>query len=386
MEYYCRKCLVNRVAHEGDVCAACGGMEQAAGGFGFQSPMPPNSPSDQGWPDITPRQRPMDPASHQTRAPVASPDDDWNDIWPTQPGYGQQTERTGASSSPVSSPRKKGLASRSGVIQNFSAGPDERNFFDRVLDSLLLGISYNGGNNLFLTEFQLYENWNSGYSASSSSPQATRVLYYGKVAQGCPVENNNVTVYGVFDHRHNYFIAERIMNQTDGTFANFMPQKTPVAVIRVLAVGLLLAIVAAAFALFIGGLGGGGGRSGAASSGGIQQILLGLIVAAAGVGAVIWFLTNRQSRPRLPLLVIGALLVFVGIFILTVPDLESRFALLKSEIISTIVMAIVLRIAASLLLSAISRPNPTVESILNWVMVILIVLSIGSAAVNILLA
>ena len=374
MEHYCSKCLVNRVEHEGDVCAACGGIEGTGGGSSFQHSTIQNaSPPTQGKVSVTSRRRLMGSAPPKTTAPVISS----SDAGSAQSNYSEPADEEDT----PTSPQKKGQDSRSGVIQNFSEGPDERTFLDRVLDSLLLGVSYNGRNNLVMTEFQLYQNWNSGYSASSATPQATRVVYYGKIAQGRPVENNDITVYGVFDHKNNYFIAERIMNQTDGTYANFMPQKIPAALIRVLTVGLFLAIVAFAFTLFSGGVGAGTG-----TGGGFQQILLGLIVMVAGVAAVICSRSVRQPRIRFPMIAVGALLAFLGIFIMTVQDLEGRLSLFKTEVISAVVMAIVLRMGASLLLGAIARPNPTVEKILNWVTVILIVLTIGSVAISIFLA
>ena len=373
MEYYCSKCLVNRVEHEGDVCAACGGTAGTDSGDRFQRSTIQNSSPTQGRVSVTSRRRLMGSTPPQTTAPVVSS----SDTGSAQSNYSKPSHEDDTSTSP----QKNGQDSCSGVIQNFSEGPDERTFLDRVLDSLLLGVSYNGRNNLVMTEFQLYQNWNSGYSASSAAPQATRVVYYGKIAQGRPVENNDITVYGVFDHKNNYFIAERIMNQTDGTYANFMPQKIPAALIRVLTVGLLLAIVAFAFALFSGGVGAGTG-----TGGGFQQILLGLIIVVAGVAAVICSRSVRQPRIKFPMIAVGALLLFLGIFIMTVQDLEGRLSLFKGEVISAVVMAIVLRVGVSLLLGAISRPNPTVEKILNWVTVILIVLTIGSVAISIFLA
>lgn len=374
MEHYCSKCLVNRVEHEGDVCAVCGGTEGTGSGPSFQHSTIQNaSLPTQGRVNVTSRRRLMGSAPSQTTAPVVSS----SGAGSAQSNYSEPADGEDTSTLP----QKKGQDSRSGVIQNFSEGPDERTFLNRVLDSLLLGISYNGRNNLVMTEFQLYQNWNSGYSTSSAAPQATRVVYYGKIAQGRPVENNDITVYGVFDRKNNYFIAERIMNQTDGTYANFMPQKTPAALIRVLTVGLLLAIAAVAFALFSGG---GGAETG--TGGGFQQVLLGLIVTAAGVAAVISSRPDRQHRIRFPMIVVGVLLVFLGIFIMTAQDLEGRLSFFKAKVINTIIIAIVLRIGASMLLGAISRPNPMVDRILNWVTVILIVLTIGSAAVNIFLA
>lgn len=381
MEHYCSKCLVNRVEHEGDVCAACGGIEGIDRGTSFRCSVVQNSTPAQERVSVTSRRRLMGSASPQATVPVISPDD---------VGTAKSNDCGTAGEEGIStSPKKKGQDSRSGVIQNFSAGPDERTFLDRVLDSLLLGISYNGKNNLFMTEFQLYENWNSGYSTSSTAPQATRVVYYGKVAQGRPVENNDVTVYGIFDHKNNYFIAERIMNQTDGTYANFVPQKISAAFVRMLTVGLFLAVMSVAFALFTGGFGGASSEAGTTSSGvggELQQILLGLVMLAAGVGAVIWSRVSRQSKFRLPLIGAGAMLILAGIFIITVQDLEQKFALLKAEVISVVVVTVVLRIGVSLLLGVISRPNPTVEKILNWVMVLLVALTICSAAVNIFLA
>lgn len=386
MEHYCRKCLVNRVEHEGDICAACGGTVGAENDSSSQRTVVQNTPSAQGRISVTSRRRLMGSTPSQSTSAVIPS----SDVGTAQRDYNQMddSEPSDAKNTPVAS-KEKGQDSRSGVIQNFTTGPDERTFIDRILESLFLGISYNGSNNLFMTEFQLYENWNSGYSTSSTTPQATRVVYYGKVAQGRPVENNDVTVYGVFDHKNNYFIAERIMNQTDGTYANFMPQKTSAAFIRVLTVGLLLAIVSLAVTLLFGRTGGAGGGADVASSsvsGGFQQILLGLITTVAGVVAIIWSRSSRQPRLRFPVIVLGALLILLGIFIMTVQDLEGRISLFKTEMISIVVMAIMLRMGASLLLGMISKPTPTVEKILNWATVILIVLTIGSVAMSIFLS
>lgn len=377
MEHYCSKCLVNRVEREGDVCAACGGTAGADGGSDSRRSTVQDPTPAQGRSNVTSRRRLMGSASPRAAAPAASS----SDAGAVRSSYSEPADDEDVSAAP----KKKGQDSRSGVIQNFTSGPDERTFLDRVLDSLLLGISYNGGNNLFMTEFQLYENWNSGYSTNSAAPQATRVVYYGKVAQGRPVENNDVTVYGVFDHKNNYFIAERIMNQTDGTYANFMPQKIPAALIRVLTAVLLLAVASVVVSLFAGRFGGAGTASSDAG-GGLQQILLGLVTMAAGAGAVIWSRAIRQPGMRLPLIGVGVLLVLTGIFIMTVQDLEGKVSLLKTEIVGIVVVVIVLRIGISLLLGMVSRPNPTVEKILNWVTVILVVLTIGSAAVSIFLA
>lgn len=376
MEYYCSKCLVNRVEHEGDVCATCGGTA----GTGDGRSTARNFSPVQGEVHVSSRRRLMGSASSQAASPVVPP----SDAGTARP---DDSNFAGEADAPAV-PKKSGQDSRSGVIQNFTAGPDERTFLDRVLESLFLGISYNGKNNLFMTEFQLYENWNSGYSASSSAPQATRVVYYGKVAQGRPVENNDVTVYGVFDHKNNYFIAERIMNQTDGTYANFMPQKTPAALIRVLVAGLLLAVVLGAVSLFTGGFGGGEGAVVASSgtSGGFQQILLGLIVTAAGAAAIIWSRSSRQPRLRFPMIMVGAMLVLLGVFIMTVQDLEGRLALFKAGVISTVIMAVVLRMGASLLLGIISKPTDTVERLLNWATIILVIVTLGSMAINIFLS
>lgn len=47
MEHYCVKCLVNRVEHEGDVCAACRGNEKLDSGSGTQRSTIQGSPANQ---------------------------------------------------------------------------------------------------------------------------------------------------------------------------------------------------------------------------------------------------------------------------------------------------------------------------------------------------
>lgn len=95
MEHYCSKCLVNRVEHEGDICAACGGTrttERSAGRNNFR----PSAPDDTEtvWSDGT-----------------------WsNDNW------SGSNEPVHEYSAPTPPAKRGGLDFRSGIIQNFTTG------------------------------------------------------------------------------------------------------------------------------------------------------------------------------------------------------------------------------------------------------------------------
>lgn len=360
VEHYCCKCLVNKVANEGDICASCGGNSSKS----IEQPTPHRVPIDPQIPDVEPvsiptRRRIISGAtnnSSQATNNYQSTDSTTNQTAYTANPASQQPSSTASTQKAA---KKKSNAPLQGVIQNFDSGADERSFLTRVTDSLFKGISYNGKNNLVMTEFQLYENWNSGYSgASSAQPVATRVVCYGKIGQGRPVENNDVRVYGVRDKTNNYFIAEQIENTTDGTFATFVPQKMSATFVRLIVLALILVILG-----LFSGISFPTGSAGMMSAS-MYQIVIGLIAILAGV--VTFFFAKNNHRPgRKPLLIsLAALLVVLGIFIITLQDAETKVAQLWDGLLNVLVYMVVFRLGFSLLLG-LGRPNPQVDKVLN---------------------
>lgn len=360
VEHYCCKCLVNKVANEGDICTSCGGnaMNQKEQVVSHRVPIE-TQVHEVETVSIPTRRRIISNTGNTGEQPTANS----QSVAPSV----NQTSHTSAAVPPQSSStgsaqkvtKKKSNEPLQGVIQNFDSGADERSFFTRVADSLFKGISYNGKNNLVMTEFQLYENWNSGYSnASSAQPVATRVVCYGKIGQGRPVENNDVRVYGIRDKTNNYFIAEQIENTTDGTYATFVPQKMSATLVRLIVLVIILALVGV-----FSGISLPTGSAGMMSAS-MYQIVIGLISILAGV-ATFFFAKNNRRPGRKPLFIsVAALLVILGVFIITLQDAETKIAQLGDGLLNVVVYMVVFRLGFSLLLG-LGRPNPQVDKILN---------------------
>lgn len=368
VEHYCCKCLVNKVANEGDICASCGGNTSKS----IEQPTPHRVPIDPQIPDvesvsIPTRRRIISGATNNSSQ--ATNNNQSTDSTTYQTAYTANTapQQPSSTASTQKAAKKKANEPLQGVIQNFDSGVDERSFLVRVADSLFKGISYNGKNNLVMTEFQLYENWTSGFGgASSAQPIATRVVCYGKISQGRPVENNDVRVYGVRDKTNNYFIAEQIENTTDGTYATFVPQKMSATFVRLIVLALILVILG-----LFSGISFPTGSAGMMSAS-MYQIVIGLIAILAGV--VTFFFAKNNHRPgtknnhrpgRKPLLIsLAALLVVLGIFIITLQDAETKVAQLWDGLLNVLVYMVVFRLGFSLLLG-LGRPNPQVDKVLN---------------------
>ena len=360
MEHYCCKCFVNKVANEGDICASCGGNASRP----IDQATPQRVSIDPQVPDVEPLRIPtrrrIISGAIQNSTQVTNKNQSTNSA-NNHTGYAAYTTPQ-QPSSPASTQKvakKKSNAPLQGVIQNFDSGADERSFLTRVTDSLFKGISYNGKNNLVMTEFQLYENWNAGYSGvSSAQPVATRVVCYGKIGQGRPVENNDVRVYGVRDKTSNYFIAEQIENTTDGTFATFVPQKMSATFVRLIVLVLILVILG-----LFSGISFPTGSAGMMSAS-MYQIVTGLIAIWAGV--VTFFFAKNNHRPgRKPLLIsLAALLVVLGIFIITLQDAETKIAQLWDGLLNVLVYIVMFRLGFSLLLG-LGGSNRQVDKVLN---------------------
>lgn len=346
MDHYCSKCLINKVANEGDICASCGGnaakqLDPAASRkVSINVQTPAAAPSR-----ISTRRRIISAGSKggnsasagQTAAPSATPSA--NSTAYSSPNAAPQP----SSASAQKAAKKNANAPLEGVIQNFDTGTDDRSFFTRVSDSLFKGISYNGRNNLVMTEFQLYENWNSGYSSSAvSKPVATRVICYGKIGQGRPVENNDVRVYGIRDKANNYFIAEQIENTTDGTFANFVPSKLSAAFVRLIVLALVLA--AAGLFSFLSF-----SKPALAAPVNTRQIFIGVSVIL--VGAITFLIGKCSLIPgrRFLLISFASLLIALGIFIITLRDAGAKVSQFGDSLLNVVVYLFIFRIAFSLM-------------------------------------
>lgn len=359
MGFYCCKCLVNKVENDGDVCSSCGGNETLQAGDNTSYRAATNAQTSAGNSvNISTRRRIMTGIStNGTQGVNGTQTNSFaNQTMNSSMTSVQQPSTSGATPKAI---KKKVNAPLQGVIQNFDTGVDERSFVARVADSLFKGISYNGKSNLVMTEFQLYENWNSGYSSTSSTqPVATRVVCYGKIGQGRPVENNDVRVYGVRDKTNNYFIAEQIENTTDGTFASFIPQKMSATVVRLIALVLVAVVFSVISGISFPSI------SSRTMSVSMYQIVIGVVAMLAGV--ITFFFGKNSLRPgRKPLLFsIAALLVILGIFVITMQDAEIKIVQLGDALLNVLIYLLAFRLGFSLLLG-LGKPNPQVEKILD---------------------
>lgn len=360
MAHYCCKCLVNQVANEGDVCALCGGSDPAnQGGQSNQSSYKTYDPQNQSTTPVIVR------SGRRIMTGQGGQSAQAGQTSPAQGGQGAQTPSPAAqpamsAKAAKKQARKQANAPIQGIVKSFDTGVDDRSFLLRVSDSLFKGISYNGKNNLVMTEFQLYQNWNAGYSAGNSSqPVATRVVCYGKIGQGRPVENNDVTVYGVKDKTNNYYIAEQIQNTTDGTFANFMPRKIPATVIRLIALAILLFIASliSGATLPVGGL----------FSISMTQVAIGLVLMLVGLVVCLIGKSSMRYRPsrKMLLISIGVLIILLGFFVLTVQNADVKFAKLGDALLQLIVYLVGFRLLVWLVTSLSPSVNITLERMVD---------------------
>ena len=80
-------------------------------------------------------------------------------------------------------------------------------------------------------ELQVFSNWTNANNPSGYA--ADRVIIYGTMQNGKPVQDNTIRVYGT-RNKNNAIVAEAIESTTDGTRTEFDPPPIPATVVKVI--------------------------------------------------------------------------------------------------------------------------------------------------------
>ena len=285
---YCRICEVRKVQNEGDVCPNCQDtmLPQSIPTFSV-SEAGNRSPSD----DYT--NRPSAETNRENNGDDTATDDDStyrvkskryrggtsDSAQPKQ--YGGSSHRynpSGQNSTQPVNPIPAGPsvatpvaaaanaaattsnsgAITEGVVRNIQKKQDSRFGIGKWMYCFFSGISFTTSSDMM--EFQVFNNWNS--SSSSSGPSADKVIVYGTIQNGEPVNDNTVKIYGK-RVQNNFIVAEQIENTTDGTYATFSPAHISATAVRIITLSIIL-IIAALILMVVLGVGSGVGSAGTA--------------------------------------------------------------------------------------------------------------------------
>lgn len=267
-DFYCRICNVRKVAHEGDACPNCQApyqaQEQAA------SPQPASAQqafvrsaqrrTEQQESEASGDRRiarssgrqilgqptPVAGVAHSARARqvYVAPQEDTDEQGGSdeQPAC-VQASQAGGMQAPVAQTNQnepaqaqgKRAPQTEGVVRNIRESKDESSVLERWMRSFRTGTPFPMTDDMM--EFQVFSGWNSGVNAATGY-SADKVIVYGKINSGKPVQDNSVRVYGVRD-KGNEIIATDIENTTDGTLARFKPEPLSAVAVKLITFAVL---------------------------------------------------------------------------------------------------------------------------------------------------
>lgn len=232
MSYYCDRCQVRQVKAEHDLCIQC---QTAQASAHTRMPAPSQvSSSDNSQPKKTTGRKILT-SSAVANQPAASKVTSSQTQNTSVSSSTCQTEQAGKTTTQAA----RGAFIAEGIVKNIDKTPNSMSGLQRWFESLRHGVPY--ARDSGMTEFQIYGNWIGGPSANSYN--ADKVLLYGSVHSGGPVENNMVRVYGkrMADRS---IVASAIENTVDGTWTVLKPQPIPSFAVRLVSLGILLSAMA----------------------------------------------------------------------------------------------------------------------------------------------
>lgn len=255
-DYYCRICNVRRVQTHDGVCANCQDPYQTDSFYSQAdrgSPLIPSieddndSASDNSVPISRSKRKIIgltshDPASHTVQKNETSQSEPLK-ATPVVPSRdtSSSTLQNSTTTSHNTSSRKSRAPQAEGVVRNIIEGKDPKGFLSRWFRSFSTGSSFPMTNDQL--EFQVFSNWANSCNAQGYA--ADKVIVYGKIQSGKPVQDNTVRVYGKRS-KNNAIIAEEIENTTDGTRAELDPPPIPafvVTFVTLLVFGLIFVLI-----------------------------------------------------------------------------------------------------------------------------------------------
>ena len=324
-DFYCPICNVRRVSHEGEICSSCQDPYDQV-----QVPAPAQSPMPQ-YPNVYPSSSSSPDDSGDAYVPVArsrrrvigsqsSPSSDYSGnartvltsanqvhssssqpyipsapaqpVVPNPPVPVQSAALQAAPPAMPLSPSSGGGNAGAqasvgntispiaeGIVKNVSNGKDQAGAVGRWIRSFIMGIPFARTDDI--TEFQVYSNWSGTSTGGGFS--ADKVIAYGNIVTGKPIQDNSVRIYGVRD-KNRMIIADTIENTTDGTCSVFDPKPMSAKTVRIITLGIIAIII-----LLILGISSGLNGSSGAVGAGFQKFI------ASAICAVIAFFSGKRA-------------------------------------------------------------------------------------------
>lgn len=319
-DYYCPVCNVRKVSHEGEICTSCQDPYQdapigyAANTQNAQTTVTNTSYSERRYDaaatlhDETPmishssgrriigaNPAPQPASNAPNRAIISSqPQSVTVKQQPTIAPLVNNTILPGNNSSANTQQNVSVKGTKTpmteGIIRNITNSKDQNGVIGRWFKSLFIGIPFTSSDEII--EFQVFTNWSGNNLSGGYS--ADKVIVYGNIETGKPLQDNSVRVYGKRD-KNRSIIAEEIENTTDGTISVFNPRPISAKTVRIITIGILM-VIFAIFNALASGLGNGVTDGiGAFLRNGLTGIIWGVVAVISGKRMVSNFGNNWKN-------------------------------------------------------------------------------------------
>lgn len=315
-DFYCPICNMRRVSREGEICSSCQdpyetgtpmpGPSASMAGAGGAAGTSASSDGDDGGVVISSRRsgrviigaQPSGTPAHKSVRAIHTGGGTAGQTAP-QPGQQPIVPQVVSPVAPMAPSQDQdeteqqaegaGAPAVEGIVKNVTTSKDQMPPVSRWFRSLVTDIPFTLSEDI--TEFQVYSNWTG--TASQNGYCADKVVAYGTMMTGKPIQDNSVRVYGKRD-KNRMIVATDIENTVDGTFTVFEPRPIKARTVKLITLGIaLLLILPSLGAVFSSS----GGSAAAASvqGGGFNffNLLVGLV---AGAGA---FLTGKAAVQKI---------------------------------------------------------------------------------------
>lgn len=254
-QFYCRICNVRKVANDGDVCSSCNDPYQqpvVSSPFGTPSAEPANNmntsdESNDGGASI--QHKSSRRLLNTSGSPAAQHGGSKRQIMSQNQTPGTTYQAAPMSNSPVvqSVPQNapaqaqgKHAPQAEGVVRNIQESQDRTPVLGRWFQALFGNIPFT--TNQDMMEFQVFNGWSSGAQVQNSAYSADKIIVYGRIKSGKPIQDNSVRIYGT-RLRNNAIVASVIENTTDGTTTEFDPPPLSPTAVRIITFGLIGLVV-----------------------------------------------------------------------------------------------------------------------------------------------
>ena len=305
-DFYCRLCNVRRVEHDGDVCPSCQDPYQQA------IPVRQDAPVQTGS-DTHDAENEMPVMTHRSGrrimgVPQRSGGQAGNAAAAQQAQEQQIQAQPPMSTGPIVAPaaddneghtaEKKGgkhAPQAEGVVRNIQESKDSTPPFSRWMRSFSYGVPFPMTDDMM--EFQVFSGWNSGPN-SATGYSADKIIVYGTINSGKPIQDNTVRVYGTRS-KNNAIIAAQIENTTDGTYAEFNPPPLSAVIVRVVTWAVLAVVLFIVLSIFSAFSSAGASFNGAGLSAAMSGLLTNVAITALGAMGTLFCINQIKLAFRM---------------------------------------------------------------------------------------